>query len=183
MFSRGSRSWPRGAVAGSQTMQTHSQDWGLYAYYLVHGWMRLPLSTWLYGAGSCSSHKALLSMDRCWITLLGRGYKTREVLCYDTDVTLHFAFFKDLFLWFEWGKGRGSPKQSLCWAWSPRWGLISWCWDHDQSQNQASHAQPTVPPSYPSSFYIWYMLSYCHSFPLKNFLLWKILIMHKNRLK
>ena len=44
-------------------------------------------------------------------------------------------------------KERDNPKQAPCSALSPTWGLIPQPWDHDQSQNQESDAQPTQPPS------------------------------------
>ena len=46
-----------------------SQDWGLHAYYLMHGWVRLLLGLLAHGAGSHRCYKALLSVDGCQIVV------------------------------------------------------------------------------------------------------------------
>ena len=46
-----------------------SQDRGLHAYYLMHGWVRLLLGLLAHGAGSHRCYKALLSVDGCQIVV------------------------------------------------------------------------------------------------------------------
>ena len=47
------------------------------------------------------------------------------------------------------GRGRGRGRESQAdspVSVDPKWGLISWLWDHDLSRNQELDAQPTEPP-------------------------------------
>ena len=52
-------------------------------------------------------------------------------------------------------KERENPKQASHSAQSPTRGLIPWPWDHDLNRNQESDSQPTEPPRYPKTLYLY----------------------------
>lgn len=58
-------------------------------YYLMHGWVRLPLSPLVYDAGSHRFLRGTSACGWCWIIVVGKGTKTREVFCcHDANSTL-----------------------------------------------------------------------------------------------
>lgn len=69
-------SWKRLEPGHRPVCRVHSQDRGLFAYHLMHGWARLLLGPLVYSADCKAPKKAFLFMDRCWNTVVcGGGQK------------------------------------------------------------------------------------------------------------
>lgn len=142
VFSRKSQTVARwGESQFTGRCRVHSHDWGLYVYYLMHGWAGLlpgPLVCMVLDPTAPT--KAFFSMDGCWISVGGECTKMKGILFHhDASVTLlylviYFTSF-DTDKWYD-----------LCDSSLPR-DSIGFSWLYNLPRSVQAHHCP-VPWSY-----------------------------------